>query len=264
MDKCNNQKIKMCRRLYKEKYNKKHNEICFYILAAAICIFALYTAMSANAQSIPTAPDNMSTSQMSQPNAEVGGMVNTSGGTISTVSINVTTQDYRWKGFVGNISGRFALQDASGSRLFNWNITSVTGEIYATRNSSLLNWNLVECANATVIANEENALSHATSSEDSITKTFGTKAHDSFYVGTVEIAGNSCNSTAMNVNSATQTADFQEILLTDRTNLIYASLLENSKQGFNSQNYDFQMIVAENATQGTTTAVPYYFYVELV
>ena len=211
----------------------------------------------------PTAPDIINSTERSI-NPEAGWMLNNSGGTITTLNLNATTQNYRWKGFVGNINGEFALMDSSSSSLYDWDVTTISGEIYATRNNSIINWADVSCATDSIVEDEQDNLSISTSNFDSINNTFNQQAHDEFYVGYVKITQDSCKTTALNVNNTEQTEYFQELLLTDGNNLIYASLLEDSQYGFDNQTYDFQMIVAENAALGQQPNEAYYFYVELI
>jgi hypothetical protein len=68
------------------------------------------------------------------------------------------------------------------------------------------------------------------------------------------------------VNDADQGQDsgdsFQEFLMEDSTNnLIYVAIMNDNTAGYNNNNYDFQMIVAESSVQATPQT--YYFWVEL-
>jgi hypothetical protein len=212
----------------------------------------------------PSAPNDIVNVSTESPTPAAGYMLNNSGGIITTLNINATTQNYRWKGFVGNISGQLALLDSSLSSLYSWDFTTITGEIYATRNSSIVDWDSIACASGPIISAEQTALNITTSSIDSINNTFNGATHDEFYSGMTQISSDSCPATALNVNNTEQSTDFQEILLTDGSSLIYSSVLENSTYGFDNQTYDFQMIVAENALEGSQPNTPYYFYVELI
>lgn len=212
----------------------------------------------------PHAPQEVIIIANHSQNITPGSLLNTSGGTITEMNLTATTQNYRWKGFVGNISGSLALLDSSSNALKTWPMSTITGEIYATRNSTALDWINIQCADNSIITAEETNLSITASSVDSIRNTFDTKVHDAFYVGYAEIAENTCNTTALNVNNTEQSTYFQEVLLSDGQNLIYTSILENSTYGFNNASYDFQIIVAEHANQGEMPRIPYYFYVELV
>jgi hypothetical protein len=194
-------------------------------------------------------------------------VINTTGGSISTVFLNATTQNVRWKAYVGNITGRLTLEDASGATIYDWFSSSVNGQVYATRKETTVNWNDVVCANLTHIENENRAMNQ-TDAEDNITSTFSATLHRTFYVGTKQISNNSCRSVHTYVNSTAQSSLFEEVLLYDGTNetngnIVYTSLIEQNTFGYNNQTYDFQMIIPENGQPGWSSATAYYFYVEL-
>jgi len=102
-------------------------------------------------------------------------------------------------------------------------------------------------------------------SADNINRTFNYTVHKEFYVSTEHIQASTCRSTATYINDAKQTINenslFQEILLTDNYNMIYAALLNDNSVGYDGGNYDFQLIVPEDDT--TTTPTTYYFFAEL-
>jgi len=189
----------------------------------------------------------------------------TAGGTFTTLILNATTQTLRWKAYVGNVTGTVTLDDATNATIYDWTPTIISGEVYASRNSSI-SWSSIGCvANASVTA-EENQLSLTTTKADSINRTFNRTVHRGFYVGTTLIANSSCRSIATYVNNtrqaATESATFQEILLNDSAGrMVYTTLIENDVAGYNNAPFDFQMIVAES----DTTAVPstYYFWAEI-
>jgi len=211
----------------------------------------------------PGGPDSM-TNVSSQSPAPTGGYsLTTAGGTITTININATTQNPHWKAYVGNISGRLALQNANNNSVYEWNITSTEGEIYATRKSSIVDWNSIACANLAQIQADEASLNMTSSSEDSIVNTFNKKSHAAFYAGLTSVAADSCNSTNMYVNGAAS-GDFAEVLLYDGSYMVYAALVENSVTGFDGSSYDFQMIVPDSGLEGSQAPEEYYFYVELI
>jgi len=94
---------------------------------------------------------------------------------------------------------------------------------------------------------------------DDINKTFN--ATTSINVAGITLAN--CPSTYIYVNSTQQNQYFKEALLMINATetVVYASILESDKMGFNNQTWDFQMLVGENGD--VATAVSYYFYVEL-
>jgi hypothetical protein len=192
--------------------------------------------------------------------------VTTAGGSFTTLILNTTGQTYRWKAYVGNVSGRLVLDDASNKSIFDWTLASVTGEVYATQNSSI-DWSTTACADAATINNEDISMNMTLTNPDTINKTFANTIHKSFYTGTVLIPNSTCRAIATYINGAAQVqsenASFQEILLKDGSSrLVYATLINQNTIGYNSQRYDFQMILAENEFRSTPTT--YYLYVELV
>jgi len=189
--------------------------------------------------------------------------MNTTGGTITTLNINATSQNPHWKAYVGNISGTLALQDASSNAVYDWNVTSMEGEIYATRKSAIVDWDNIVCADASHISAEESALNMTSSSPDSIFNTFDSQDHSQFYAGLTQVAEDSCNSTNLYVNSEAS-SDFAEVLLYDGTDIVYAALIEDSVTGFDGKEYDFQMILPDSGLEGSQTPETYYFYVELI
>ncbi len=193
--------------------------------------------------------------------------LNISGGYIATLNITADTINTRWKAFVGEVTGTFSLEDASGSAIYDWSLASVSGEIYATRNSSSISWTNIDCSNATTLELENTRMNH-TGFSDNITATFNngqSGTHDAFFVGTSSIGSDSCPTLNTYVNGASQDLSFEEIALYESTgsNLIYATIMEEGATGFDGGTYDFQMIVPENGAATFTGATPYYLYVEL-
>jgi hypothetical protein len=140
----------------------------------------------------------------------------------------------------------------------------VQGEVYVSRNNSI-NFTSLSCANNSMITNEETVLAINSSSSDGINTTFRQRVHRSFVIGGAGLISNStCFSISTYINDASQSSSennvFQEVLLSDGTNLVFVSILEDSTVGFDSGTYDFQMIVPDNPTEISTT---YYFYAEI-
>lgn len=190
----------------------------------------------------------------------------TSGGTIATLIINTTTQNPRWKAYVGNVTGKLILEDARNYSIYEWSISSVAGEVYVTRNNSI-NWSGIQCPNSSHIAQEEIEMKHNASADDSISNTFTLSTHSPFWTAATEFTADKCNNTLITyVNDSAQdgTANFQEILLWDGASMVYTTILENKTRGFDLGYYDFQMIVPEKGWAGPVSSTPYYFYVELI
>ena len=217
-------------------------------------------------------------------------VVRSPGGMIFTANLQSDQQNTRWKAYVGNVTGTLTLDDASSNTIYQWTLSTVTGEVFSTRASGSINWSGINCtwiadgkinatqgitsSNRTPEHNENIVLSH-TSPDDNITATFSLANHSSMTVGSVAIGKNNCFTTQTRQNDNAQVfldsdnANYTEILLYDGAynktsgNLVYATFIYDDLEGYNSQSYDFQMILPESAAVGFTSSTAYYFYVEL-
>jgi hypothetical protein len=186
-------------------------------------------------------------------------------GTIVTVRMNVSQQSLYWKAYVGNVTGKITLDDDLNYTIYDWTLSILAGEVYATRKSTTVGWGTVRCANNTVIETEASVLNHTIQKSDSINKTFRRNNHTAFFAGNVPFAANSCNHTVHTyVSDAVQKSSFSEVLLYDTSGyIVYTSILNDSAKGYNNEYYDFQMLVGEKGQDGSVTPLSYYFYVEL-
>lgn len=191
------------------------------------------------------------------------------GGRIITLTLNLEQQTDAWKAYVGNVTGKYVLQNSNNFSIYEWpSGTSITGEVYASRNNSVnFTGGAISCANNSEMVTEQTALGLSNSITYNINNTFNSTNHSAFSAGAGNsLAENSCRSIALWVNDTIQTpsssAVSQEVALHDGNVLVYASIIDNDRTGFdNTTIYDFQAIVAENAS---STGTPYYFYLELV
>jgi hypothetical protein len=182
------------------------------------------------------------------------------------MNITATSQNSRWKAFIGQINGKFTLDDASTNTIYDWTSASVNGVVYATRNSTAITWGTARCANETEIVAEDTFLEHA--GEDSINLTFTPLNNSEIFQigGGITIFPNTCASINTYINDLPQSVDFEEVILYDTTsaNIIFATILEQDVAGYDNLNYDFQMIVPENGSATWSGQTPYYLYLELV
>jgi hypothetical protein len=225
---------------------------------SAILVFLVGTVFAA-----PVGPTSVAILSNETKAASSAYLLNTSGGYITTLNITANTQNLRWKGFVGYLTGKFSLDDASGSTLYDWTLASISGQVYATRNSSTISWGSISCATNAEVESENVVMNH-TNRYDNITATFDdANNHASFSVGAVPITINSCNYTLNTYVNNVSSTDFDEIVLHDGGAIVYATLLESAVTGFDGNTYDFQMIVPENGAASWTGTTPYYLYVEI-
>lgn len=192
-------------------------------------------------------------------------------GNITAINIEGLTQTKAWQGYYGNLSGTITLDDALNNTFYNWTAAEPRGEVYATLNDSIT-WANVQCydvsgAGTTAI---ENFYGIASNDADGVDETY-TDTYFGVVVGTNNITD--CNSTFIFRDDASQTADFQNILLEDPGNAptgwIYTAIVEDSTDVttdltcFNGQECDFQILVNEDGHGTDTATTTYYFWVEL-
>jgi hypothetical protein len=239
------------------------------LLIAFIALAALLLFSSFSSYQVTAAPQGASITgspSVDSGPTKVASVRNDSGGRIVTITFALEQQDYAWKAYVGNVSGTFVLQNSNNKSIYEWpSIATATGELYISRNGSL-NFSSVACANQGNMSSEQTFLGMGASDSDNINNTFNVTLHRGFIVGTNPIANNTCPSIATWVNDTvqapSQTAIFQETILSDGINIIYASLLNDNQRGFdNASLFDFQAIIPENRSSSTGTN--YYFYLEL-
>jgi hypothetical protein len=265
----------------------------FLISVVSILLSILLTAVYA----IPSGPTVTILSNETK-NATPGTLVNSSingtispGGYIFTTNLQSVQQNVRWKAYVGNVTGTLTLDDASDNTIYQWTLTSVAGEVYATRSSGIINWTGINCtwisdgrynatdgldnSNRTPEHDENVALSH-TGLDDNITATFTNTNHSSVVIGSQIIGKNECFTVQTYQRDASQVfadsdnANFTQIILYDGAfnstdgNVVYATIMQEDITGYDStETFDFQIILPENGATGFSSSTGYYFYVEL-
>jgi hypothetical protein len=184
------------------------------------------------------------------------------GGNITWLRIDATQQTKRWQGFVGNMSGSLVLDDAANNTMYSWNLSNVTGEIYASTNCSL-DWNLVSPQNDCSIDNYITG-----TGSDSASKTYTPSSNSNTYqILSMVINASSTCAAYPYVNSSAQSTFFENIILAAGANAsttnqtIYAATIDGATEpnGFNGEQFDYQMLVPANGTTGTV----YCLYAEI-
>lgn len=233
-----------------------------FALALIIIISLTLTNVLAGVPTNPTIIYNTTETVDPKPQA----YLNTSGGSFTTIILNASAQDYKWKAYVGNATGSLGLKDQDNWSIYDWALSTISGNVFVSRNDSV-DWTNLSCSNRSLIESEDTALGINSSKVDSINKTFNSSVHKSFYAASKQIGASTCPAISTYIGGAAQSSGesnlFQEILLVDTLgNLIYTTILEDAQAGFDNELYDFQMIVADDET--TQSSVGYYFYLELI
>jgi hypothetical protein len=194
-------------------------------------------------------------------------------GNITQLTIDAVGPTRSWTGFYGEISGEIVLEDANGNRMYNWSDTSITGELYASRASSI-NWSNASCFvdGGSVNYTGENSFYDMNYFDaDNINSTFTQTDHDEFFIADRSVTG--CPTIYTHVSDEAQNEEFVEVLLHDETTAnaaIYVALIENKDNGnntavvgFDGSTHDFQMIVPENGTASNSVTTTYYFWISV-
>ncbi|MCK4670722.1 MAG: hypothetical protein KAT43_05975 [Nanoarchaeota archaeon] len=190
-----------------------------------------------------------------------GGTTNATGGYIANRDLLVQSQTNAWQGYYGQITGNLSLADASGDVMYAWTSVTIEGEVFASRSNSVV-WTSIAAYNGTGV-NMSNCTVEETitgTGSDRVNKTFtaGTGPRASTNIANQVIAVNSACATETYVSGAQVSDVWEEYILTDGTNYVWASEINDSGTAFDGNTEDFQLIVPAN-----TTTLTYYLYVEL-
>jgi len=190
-----------------------------------------------------------------------------------------------WQGYYGNVSGGLSLGDSSSNVMYNWSLATPNGEVYASTNSSIT-WSNLQCfnfsasgtytdesgnggttnqngTNASILEAEYNI---GPTDIDGINETFATNNHDLFYSSNMEFSTDECRSFQLFNNESTpEDGRFEEIIMYEPASksVIFTSILEESRAGFNNKEVDFQMLVPEDGHGADTQTTMYFFFIEI-
>ena len=244
----------------------------------SVIVGVMFLVLLSYAVLAQAAPQGPGTVQRGTPDRRTTGIDTTAGtlvqaqaGNVTALNINSTRLTSRWQGYYGNVSGVITLDDASNNTLYNWQLASPQGEIYAVNQSTTPTWANVKCFNFTdtsqnvTLANLESSIGAATTDKDGVNETFNLTYSGSFSAGTKTIvAGDQCPIASLFASDAWTGVSFNEtVLFQNQSNdmVIYVALLEQDRIGFSGSTLDFEMIVGENGD--SVAATNYYFFVEL-
>jgi hypothetical protein len=236
----------------------------WFLFAVLVAFAGLLLVQQTGADPVSASSLNvLSTGTRTLPSVS-NGTIMAQGGNVTEVNIDSLTITKAWQGYFGNVTGNIHLDDANNNSFYVWgNATSLSGEVYASRNSSP-SWTTINCTNATQRGLEETYLGQTVGDGDSVTNTFNRTLHPTFYVGPRQITNNSCYSTNVFVNGSSQNSTFYQIMLSDQWNTtVYTTILESDVYGYNARRMDFQLMVGENEHFGSEGPTAYYFFTEL-
>lgn len=250
-----------------------HKKISLLLVAfVALLISAMFASAEISNTTGIDRGDSERYSVTSTPGAEQA-----EAGNVTGFSINATSITQRWQGFYGNITGQVVLGDGSNNLFYEWGNANPTGEVFASNHTGPA-WTGLSCVNWSTSPSDarygeqelNEYIGYTTGSDrakqDSVNGTFNQTFGDdsaTLTVGSLTFTNsNNCSMATPFTNSLYNTANYQEVILTDNESIIFAGILELSAAGFDGSTADFQLLVGVNGTtQGTTR--DYYFFVEL-
>jgi hypothetical protein len=243
-------------------------------------LFLLISASFAIAASVPEGPTTLTIEDTSRRTAVASPTIDAVAGNVTQLTVEGLTVTQSWQGYYGNVSGTIVLDDASNNTMYQWDLASPEGEIYAATSTvtwtsgNVRCWDMSKTSDAgdssyVMLSEIEPTLNIATDDIDGINETFtmgDNTTYDQFYVGEFFINDSCANTQTFNGSEVADASSFQEVLLYDNTSdvIIYTGIIEETEPiGFNDYAWDFQMLVAEDGHNGDTSVTTYYFYVEL-
>jgi hypothetical protein len=183
------------------------------------------------------------------------GSTSTQGGNVTSVNLNTVASTGSWQGYYGSAIGNLTL-GLNLSIFYDFG-GMPPGEVYASRAQSV-NFATLDCS--VDMASENLFIGKSVLSGDSVTSVFDSSLHPEFYVAGRKFDADTCSATNLFVNNASQNSEFFEVIMEDAaTNIVYTSLVNGTKTGFDGNLYDYEMIVG--TPYGSTTT--YYFFMEI-
>ena len=257
----------------------------FIVLLSMLILEAYF--VFADSSSVPTGPDTLTVSDSSRPTADTIPSIDAEAGNVTALLVTDERTTEAWQAYYGNITGTIVLDDANNVTFYDWALPNPTGEIYAANSSATVTWAKVYCmnlshkrgVNGTIVYNINmsqielnfginNSLGGTADDLDGLNETFNGTYIDAtgFKVGSITIdTADGCSYAAMYTDQGPD-SNWQELLLTDNSSLIFTSIIRENADMYKTgtEPADFQMLVLENGHTGSEdTTTSYYFYVEL-
>ena len=178
---------------------------------------------------------------------------NADGGNVTYVNVSGTTITGRWAGFFGNVSGQIELQDASANTFYQWTVSNLTNAVVYVSNGTITDWTSSNIENINSSNTTHYPAFLQTTASDNYNNTFGIS--DTFTSASLSVANTNYTTTYQGGSSGTlRTYALRSIA---DANMIWAGVVQDDVNGFNSNDLDYQVLVPAN----TTTS--YNFYLEL-
>jgi hypothetical protein len=245
------------------------------VLVVSFVLIGLFSVYLGTAQNVPLGAETADVvrSEHSNNSLYTPDSVDAIAGNLTELDITGVSKTQAWQGYFGNVTGQIILADSSGFRFYDWSVAEPQGEVFTSVNDTIT-WTDINCApisdDSAYRTNWYNFYGMIESDYDDINDTYNYTNHPEFHVGYTTL--NNCQTTYTFINNASQHVDFPSVLLASDSNstLIFTSILEDNTEGqrqgivgYDGQNYDFQVLVAEDGHDADNQVTPYYFWLEI-
>ena len=176
--------------------------------------------------------------------------VNVEAGNIQYADVVSEMSTYRWAGLLGNVTGNIILGDSDENELYSW--TGAGKMVYASEASSIT-WTLL----ADAAVGQMPAYITGGSDSDNYATTF---AGDDVIGSGIFTISSDFTSTF----NSTGTGVWKTYSLWDTANIVWAGLVDEDGDSYKGDIVDYQMILPEDGTGGTTAVQAYNLWIELV
>jgi hypothetical protein len=236
--------------------------LSMFILVASFASFVF-------AQTQPEGPDTI-TYNTSRPTAKSVPTIGAQAGNVTALDITHERITEAWQAYYGNITGTIVLDDANNVTFYDWSLPDPTGEIYAVNSSATVSWTKVYCMNLShlrpnngsgggsgeagrVVYNINmsqielnfginNSLGGTADDSDGLNETFNDTFDGNFDVGAINIDITDGCSEAHPFQDENHNTDWDEILLTDNSSLIFTAIIRSDQDMYKTSGAKLQVV----------------------
>ncbi|PLW80939.1 hypothetical protein C0585_00045, partial [Candidatus Woesearchaeota archaeon] len=140
------------------------------VLLAVVFAISSMTVFAAD----PLGAENITVESSSTRDGASGFNVSAIAGNVTELTIEAISVTQFWQGYYGNVTGTIVLANSNNDTLYDWSVSTATGEIYASTATSVT-WASLVCADDTSMNAAEAAFGMDGSEVDGINETFATE-----------------------------------------------------------------------------------------
>jgi len=229
-------------------------------IGITVIVVALVAAFTGIASADPAGAEGTAGSHVTKASATAGND-SAQGGDIAEFNLAVLQQTTKWQGYYGTMTTGITLDDNNAATMYNWTTATPAGEVYATTMTGVPAWTTFNHS-VNALSNVDTAYGFVADESDNTANTFAT-THTAFHLAGNAIAAGvgQCAKTYENNSSAS----WETVILWDNngtatTDYLFAGIIRDNTPSYKNTACDYQMIIPENPSSGTT---PYYFYAEI-